>query len=247
MDASWWIGGNSGRIIIDPWLHGPEIDYAGWFNTQWLQTPPLDYADIPEWDAIVITQKYSDHFHADSLGTLNPSVVYASTRAAKKVNRLLPSATVHTFTSKALRYECGDLTMTYLPTRQRTEPFYDALYIDDGKQGIFFAPHGLEVDAEHLAAIKDRPPCTLLISPYNHYRLPKIFGGTVTPGLAGLEALINTITPKQVSRTHDEPKRSRGIIGRLARIDHVTRERIKGTPWLAPLDLSIPNYEEVEL
>ena len=247
MDASWWFGHHNNGLLVDPWLHGPEADYATWFNTQWHRTPPLDYEALPPWTAVVITQKYADHFHAETLLRLRPTHLYVSFRVAAKVRRLLPNATVDVFSDESAQYTHGSFTLTYLPTRRRLEPFYDALYLDDGQHGVCFAPHGLDVDLDHKEAIADRPACSLLIAPYNHYRLPALLGGTVTPGLDGLKTLMKAMSPDRVCRTHDELKAHRGLIGRLARIDHVLPERIRSTPWLAPLDMQLNGYTEAQL
>ncbi len=72
MDNSFFIEMSGWKILIDPWLEGTEVDYFEWFNMQWHRTPPLPYSDIPDFDTVLITQKYPDHFHIKTLKKLAP-------------------------------------------------------------------------------------------------------------------------------------------------------------------------------
>ena len=72
MDNSWSISLGGQRLLIDPWLHGVEVDYFAWFNKQWHRTPPIAYEDVQDFDAVLITQKYPDHFHPETLLRLKP-------------------------------------------------------------------------------------------------------------------------------------------------------------------------------
>ena len=77
MDNSLFLEISGWKVLIDPWLEGTEVDFFGWFNTQWHRTPPLPYEQIPAFDTVLITQKYPDHFHAETLKKLNPGHIIA--------------------------------------------------------------------------------------------------------------------------------------------------------------------------
>ncbi len=247
MDGSWWIGDGVSGLLIDPWLHGTEVDYAGWFNTQWHATPPISYDELPLWNAVLITQKYPDHFHKETLLRLKPDIVFATFRVADAVRKLLPMADVRVFSLENPQHSWKGITMTLLPTRRRIDPFYDALYIDVREHGVLFAPHGIMLDEAHWSLLHNRPACSLLLAPYNLYRLPTLLGGTVSPGLPGLRTLVNAVGPRVVCRSHDEMKHGTGLVSRLARIDDVTEEIIRNTSWLSPLHLTLTDYREVAL
>ena len=243
MDGSFWFTSRGTGILVDPWLHGHEIDYASWFNTQWHATPPMEYQEVPDWRAVLITQKYPDHFHKETLLRLMPTRVYASRRVAAAVQKLLPDATVHEL-AEGSPQRLDHMTLTFLPTRRRVDPFYDAVYLDDGESGVLIAPHGLDIDARHQTQLATRPSCKLVLAPYNRYKLPALLGGLVSPGLSGIQHLIEVLSPTAICRCHDELKESYGLIGRLAQITEVTEEHIRDIPWLVHRHVELPDYRE---
>ena len=119
------------------------------------------------------------------------------------------------------------------------------LLIDDGKESMLFAPHGLTIDQGHRSHVDKAPPCKLLISPFNRYKLPSLLGGTVTPGLEGLEHLIEAVDPQVVVQTHDELKEGKGLIPALASIRVFHPEDAKKLPWLAKRFMDIRDYQPV--
>ena len=243
MDGSWWLAFGGIKLLIDPWLEGTEIDYAGWFNTQWHQTPPIPYEDVPESDAIFITQKYPDHFHPETLSQLRPKHLIGPSSIEKKLKRFFPEAKVDSLHANSKPLKLGDVTIHMLPTRRKIDPIYDAFLLDDGHESIVVAPHGLTVDEGHRETIQQASDCTLLISPYNRYQLPKLLGGTVLPGLEGLKALIEDVKPRFVARTHDEPKHGKGLIPRLSKITVCGPQEIAENPWLAERHLELEDYD----
>ena len=54
MDNSLFLEISGWKVLIDPWLEGTEVDFFGWFNTQWHRTPPLPYEQIPAFDTVLI-------------------------------------------------------------------------------------------------------------------------------------------------------------------------------------------------
>ena len=247
MDSTWLLTLGGTTLLVDPWLHGSEVDYAGWFNTQWHRTPPLPYRDIPTYDAVLITQKYPDHYHADTLAKLSPKVVFAPASLGKRLRTLLPDADLHLFEGSQSVVLFRELTLTHLPTRRRIDPIYDAFLVDDGKESVCIAPHGLAVDAAHQTVVDRASPCKLLISPFNRYSLPALLGGTVTPGLEGLEQLIDALAPEHVVQTHDELKEGKGLIPKIASITVFDPSHAPHLPWLADRFLNVPDYQAVEL
>ena len=116
MDGSWWLAFGGIKLLIDPWLEGTEIDYAGWFNTQWHRTPPLAYSDLPSYDAVLITQKYPDHYHEETLTKLSPDIIFAPASLGKRLRRLLPDSEVHLFDKENREQSYRGVTLTHLPS-----------------------------------------------------------------------------------------------------------------------------------
>ncbi|MGB5323449.1 MBL fold metallo-hydrolase, partial [Lutimonas sp.] len=100
MDNSFFMNISGWKILIDPWLEGTEVDYFEWFNTQWHRTAPLPFNEIPAFDTILITQKYPDHFHQETLKKLNPKHIIAPKSLENKLKNLFPSSKIEGLDSK---------------------------------------------------------------------------------------------------------------------------------------------------
>ena len=72
MDNSWHLEFGNTRVLVDPWLKGAEVDFFSWFNKQSHSTASVSISDVPTYDVVLITQKYPDHFHIETLLELNP-------------------------------------------------------------------------------------------------------------------------------------------------------------------------------
>jgi len=247
MDNAWHIHFGAQSLLIDPWLEGVEVDYFGWFNTQWHRTPPLDYASVPHADAVLITQKYPDHCHPPTLRRLRPRQIIAPASLQQRLAKLLPKATVHALDADTPVVQFGDVSIRHLPTRRRIDPMYDAFVLDDGATSVFLAPHGFDLDEQHLTALKGMSPCSLVMGPFNRYRLPALLGGIVAPGLDSLRRLCETLQPKHIARTHDEDKHASGFVHRLARVERFDKGALEEHPWLADRWLQLSDYTPVVL
>ena len=246
MDNSWHLTVGGLRLLVDPWLVGPEVDYAGWFNTQWHATPAVPPDQVPDWDAVLITQKYPDHLHPQTLTALAPGRVLAPEWMATRVQSCCPRATVVPIPAAGWVEEAG-VRVHWLSTRRRMDPIYEGVILDDGLRSVCFVPHGLDLDADHLAILRDCSPVVGLFSTHDLYQLPSWLGGQVAPGLGGLEALVQAVQPQWVVRTHDEPKRATGLVPRMARIRRFDPAEVPGLDWLAERWLDVPDYTPVDL
>lgn len=248
MDNSFIIDINGLRILVDPWLEGTEVDFVGWFNTQWHRTPPMSYKDLPDYDVVLITQKYPDHFHAETLKKLRPKHVIAPKSIETKLKNLLPSAKVEGLDAdqaKGLKDTCK---VTFLGSGRRVDPIYDAFLLDNGKESVFIATHGFRLKPEDLETLKLASPCQLLISPFNYYKLPFFLGGVVSPGLKGVKHLCEHINPVKVIATHDEDKHATGIVSKFAKIQRPssTKELMTYT-WLKNRYLEVKDYHQIQI
>ena len=247
MDTSWFVEMSATGLLIDPWLEGSEVDYAPWFNTQWHRTPPLPYAELPAYDAVLITQKYADHCHEATLKRLQPAMVLAPASLKTKLSRWLPQARCSFFNEQHRQRHVKAITVTQLPSRRRLDPIYDAFIVSDGNQALCIANHGFGLDAEHDTQLEQLGPCDVLLSAFNRYQLPKLLGGVVTPGLDGLQTLVEALAPRVVIQSHDEDKHARGLIPKLARIKRFDPTTGAQLPWLQERYMDLSHYEAIRL
>ena len=100
MDNSFILEIGDWKILVDPWLEGTEVDYFGWFNTQWHRTPPMPIEQVPDYDTVLITQKYPDHFNSETLRKLRPDHIIAPKSLNKKLGKILPGSKIDALDSK---------------------------------------------------------------------------------------------------------------------------------------------------
>jgi L-ascorbate metabolism protein UlaG (beta-lactamase superfamily) len=248
MDNSWSIEFAGLKILIDPWLIGEEIDFFSWFNTQWHKTKPVSPAAVGSFDLILITQKYPDHFHKETLKLLNPPHIICPASIKASIQTLLPNCEVQSFNKGIQKVLNTELNIHFLPTSRKIDPIYDALILENEKQSIFVATHGFTAHEKWKAKISSLPPIHLLLSPFDHYQLPFFLGGTVAPGIEGLKQLVKNINPQYVIATHDEDKHAKGLVQAFAKITKPPSiEKLNQDPVLQDKIRNINNYETLEL
>ncbi len=218
MDNSWFININGTRILIDPWLLGAEVDFFPWFNKQWHRTPPIDLEQVPTFDWVLITQKYPDHFHPETLNQLPIKRMVVPKSIEKKAKKVLPQVEIINFNNGLPMLFGSSVNLHFLPSKRRIDPIYDALILEDGEHSVFIASHGFSLDELQKEWVKTLPPFELLIAPFNLFELPKILGGTVSPGIESVKKLRQETQSKKVVATHDEDKHAEGIVIKLAKV-----------------------------
>ena len=246
MDNSLFLEISGWKVLIDPWLEGTEVDFFGWFNTQWHRTPPLPYEQIPAFDTVLITQKYPDHFHAETLKKLNPGHIIAPRSLKGKIEHLLPGASLTTLDSIDSQVMVNNVEVTFLPTQRKIDPIYDAFILDDGKESVFLATHGFQTSDKEIEQIKKASACRLLINPFNYYKLPFFLGGVVSPGMDGVRHLCEVLHPKKVIATHDEDKHAKGLVSKFAKVIRPSStEALQKVPWLGDRYLELNHYQKI--
>lgn len=248
MDNSFFVEIGGWKLLIDPWLEGTEVDFFGWFNTQWHRTAPLSYEKVPSFDTVLITQKYPDHFHKKTLQKLNPKQVIAPKSLKNKLKKLLPVATLILLDSEKNEAKVNNVNIHFLPTKRKIDPIYDAFILDDGQESIFIATHGFQTSAENLETLKSVSNCKLLITPFNRYELPVLLGGIVSPGIEGVKHLCEILQPNNVIATHDEDKHAKGLVSKFAKITRPSStESLLEIPWLKKRYQEINHYKLIQL
>jgi hypothetical protein len=155
MDNSWLIKINNLSILIDPWFTGAEIDYFKWFNMQWHRHTPIALEEVPHYDWIIITQKFPDHFHAETLSKLNPKNVIAPLSIRKKIQELLPAANIIFVQNDNPSIQLEEATIQWFNSNKKIDPRFDAMAIHNNEESIFVATHGFEFSKEQKN-IKDK-------------------------------------------------------------------------------------------
>ena len=248
MDNSFLLEMSGWKILIDPWLEGTEVDYFSWFNTQWHRTPPLAYEDMPDFDTVLITQKYPDHFHEETLKRLSPKHIISPKTLEKKLKNIFPSAKIESLDASNRFTEFNRHKVTFLGTKRKIDPIYDAFIIDDGEVSIFVSTHGFRFNNIDLELLNQSSPCQLLITPFNYYSLPFFLGGVVSPGLKGVEYLCETLNPKKVIATHDEDKHATGLVSKFAKIKRPSStENLLKYAWLNNRYLEVNHYNRINI
>lgn len=244
MDNSWLLEMQGLRILVDPWLEGVEIDYFGWFNTQWHRSKPMAYEDLPAYDVVLITQKYPDHFHPQTLLKLQPKKVLAPKSIEAKLKALLPQSEIIAMHTAHSLFEENNVRIQWYPTNRKIDPIYDAFLIEDKQEALFLATHGYFINQQE---IQNTSPIKLLISPFNYFKLPFYLGGTVSPGIEGLKHLNEKLHPQFIVATHDEDKHAKGLVIKMATVKRIFSEDLRQDPALSDKVLELNHYNPIQL
>ena len=246
MDTTWLLQLGKFRLLVDPWLKGVEVDYAPWFNKQWHRTAPTRVTEVEEFDAVLVTQKYADHCHIPTLRDLSPPHILAPKSLRRKLERWMPQASVRYFDANRDALVLGTMEIQRLPNHHRFGPTYDSYLISSDAESILIANHGLTINNEILDIFDNKRP-NVLLSPFNLYRLPRLVGGLVSPGLPALKELVEALRPRFVIATHDEDKHARGLIPTLSKVNVFDHQMVDKFPWLEGRYLNISDYNPVSL
>ncbi len=248
MDTSLFLEIGGWKLLIDPWLEGTEVDFFGWFNTQWHRTTPISFEELPEYDTVLITQKYPDHFHLQTLKKLGPSHIIAPKSLENQIRKNLPDSRLTVMDANNRRIKVDKVGLTFLPTRRKVDPIYDAFLLDDGERSVFLAPHGYQFDDQSRGVVEGASPCQLLVTPFNRYELPFFLGGTVSPGLEGVQDLCAVLSPKKVMAVHDEDKHATGLVSKLAKITRPSStQALRKLPWLGDRYFELNDYRPIQI
>lgn len=243
MDNSWFLSMDSCRLVIDPWLMGVEVDFFPWFNTQWHKTAPISLEEVPDFDAVLITQKYPDHFHPETLKKLRPKKIIAPKSIGKKLRSILPESEILVLDKKNPVTELLGVKIQFLSTSRKIDPIYDAFLLDTGRESVFLATHGFHPSPSQVETLTQASPCALLVNPFNHYELPVFLGGVVAPGLEGVEQLCKLLQPLKVVATHDEDKHAKGLVSKFAKITLPGPvAELSNLPWLGKRFVHLSDY-----
>lgn len=221
MDTSWALTWNRTSVLIDPWLLGSEVDGFSWFNEQWHATPPVAIDDLGDYQSILVSQKYSDHCHRQTLEALHPVPLIATPSASKRLRREMPSQEIRILPELCSGnwLDEGSLKMAYLDPVRIIDPIYNGVVIRHGQEVIVYFPHGFTLRAPQLEILKSYD-VLILITSFSTFRLPVFLGGASNPGKENALKLVEALSPRKVVHTHDENKHARGLVKKLAKVEY---------------------------
>lgn len=241
-DSSWLLEIGGLRLILDPWLVGPEVDGAAFINRQWLSAPALPPTSPTLHDSvhgILVSLPFSDHCHLDTLQALNPATpIFCAPAALGKVRKHFaarPQLGRHVQSISAIAALGAGLTplgpgvsvVGVLPSL--LDPTHAGLCIVSDTDGsVLLLPHGLASTSPHVARLDGliTRPLTLMAT-CTTYRLPMVLGGTVNLGLAAAKALCDRLQAEVFVDTHSEQKRAEGMISSVATVTYAAREEVE--------------------
>lgn len=246
MDSSWawtWAGT---RFIVDPWLVGSEVDGFRWLNEQWHTTEPVDPQDLERPGAYLISQSYNDHCHRQTLEALPEAPLLASAKAARLLRRWFPEREITTLPDLVAAgwLDWNGFRLATLHPGRKRDPVYYGLLLARGEEAIAYFAHGFALKPAQLAALQGLR-IRLLITTCIDFRLPELLGGHVNPGPENAHRLAEQLRPDYLLNTHDEQKRMKGLVARMARVRYPGAGELRTT--LGPAFRTLEGYEEMVL
>ena len=239
MDNSWEIHWGKERILLDPWLIGPEIDGFKQFNMQWLSQPAVALDQIAEPNRIVISQPYSDHCHELTLHEMPSSV------NIEGVDRAIKRLTKQGFSGVGAIGDFDEsLKVNVMRPYKAKPPLYEALVISLNNDYIFYAPHGFGLHPSQMEEFRGKT-CRLLITTFTDFRLPFFLGGVINPGADAALRLAQQLGAEYVTNTHDDAKPGKGLVLKLAKVEYPNWDMIVFSP--PQKRLVAENYDWMEI
>jgi hypothetical protein len=202
-DSSWWWEIDGKSVIVDPWFSPSQVDLAPWFSEQFHVTEQPKVNELPKADFIFISHPFTDHCNKETLLQFSPEIpVIALSSVRSKIQKWNHFKTL-------LSLEEAPVSISYLKPKSIFDLVHGA-YVFTAKSGksLIYSPHGSQFS--HL------PKADVLITTTIRYYLPFWLGGTVNLGWDVAIKNAELCEAKTILSTHDEPKRGKGMVAKLA-------------------------------
>jgi hypothetical protein len=122
--------------------------------------------------------------------------------------------------------------------------YFGVLIADANDNGIFYTPHGFELKSAQKLFLQ-RFNLKLLLTTFTDFELPGIMGGRVNPGMENVRHLLTTLQPTFVLNTHDEPKKMKGLVNKLSKVQYPNWEAVQSE--LGPQFIATPDYRPIKI
>lgn len=230
MDSSWALAWAETTVLIDPWLVGSEVDGFSWFNEQWHATAPVPPDELGDYQAVLISQSYSDHCHRQTLEALKTTKLVSTPSAVKRLTREMPGREIHILPELTSGHwlEEGSLKLAYLDPGRKIDPIYNGIVIRSGSQVVIYFPHGFTLSEAQLKNLQQFE-VEVLITSFSRFKLPALLGGAVNPGKENALKLVEALNPRKVVHTHDENKHAKGLVKRIAKVDYPDPQQLEAS------------------
>ena len=226
MDNSWMIHWNDTKIVLDPWLVGTEVDGFRWFNEQWHATKPMSIEELSSFDAVIVSQPYSDHCHTETLKKIQHATpIFAAKNTATRIKKEWDEA-MPTVLEDNTWMPFNEFKIMMMKSENWINSFYDAIVIAHEDEAIFYAAHGFKPSLAQLNLLA-KFNIRLLITTFTYFKLPFFLGGTVNPGYEAALRLANQLQAKKIMNTHDEQKPGKGLVLRIAKTKYQETKSIE--------------------
>jgi hypothetical protein len=247
-DTSWLIIFDGFKILLDPWLFGPQTDYFRYFSTQ-EHAVPSSMQNISrdldvQIDAIIISHEFTDHCHEETLRSLSATIpVFATTNASKLIRRWhhfqhvynipLLNDRFEKFTLSMLNEQQSELNMPdtisvgYIPEKgfMAMPSLHGATCISflvNNLQwhSLLYIPHG----CKHSSILEwfDQQSdvnVSILLQGFNRVYNPIWLGGLISYGCDEAAKLAVTVKARHWIATHDEDKVASGLVSKFLKRD----------------------------
>lgn len=203
-DSSWWWEIDGKSFIIDPWFSPSQVDLAPWFSEQFHVTEQPQVGELERPDFIFISHPFTDHCNKETLLQFSAEIpIIALPTVQRKIQKWNHFTTF-------LSLEEAPVSISYFKPTSLFDLVHGA-YVFKEKSGksLIYSPHG--------SKFSNLPNSDLLITTTIRYYLPFWLGGTVNLGWKVALKNADLSQASVVLSTHDEPKKGKGLVARLAK------------------------------
>ena len=232
-DSSFLLCIGSLRLVIDPWLTGPEIDGFSLFNTAEHTSECVQPKDIGgRIDGILVSLPFSDHCHEITLSMFPAAVpIYACSGAARRIrqdHRLAHHRLIE-LSASPTQIGCSGVFVRAIPTSGILDFTHSGLVIEDSTRRVVYSPHGLHLSGgtSHFLAGLPIKTCICLMVTCSEYSPPLILGGKVNLGFEAALKVINAIGARSILDIHSEQKSTSGLIPSVSSSSYLTNAELK--------------------
>ena len=203
-DSSWWWEIDGKSFVVDPWFSPSQIDLAPWFSEQFHVTDQPEVSELEQPDFIFVSHPFTDHCNKETLLQFSADIpVIAMPSVQRKIRKWNHFTTF-------LTPDEAPVSISYLEPKSLLDLVHGAfVFREKSGKSLIYSPHGSQ--------FSNLPKADVLITTTIRYYLPFWLGGTVNLGwdVAIKNADLSEATA--VLSTHDEPKRGKGLVAKLAR------------------------------
>lgn len=203
-DSSWWWEIDGYSIVVDPWFSPSQIDLAPWFSEQFHVTPQPEVGQLKTPDFIFISHPFTDHCNKETLLQFSPEIpIFAPPSVLRKIRKW-------NHFKRILSLEEAPVQIRYLRPSSLFDLVHGAFLVNEktGKS-LIYSPHGSQFE--------NLPIADILMTTTIRYDLPFWLGGTVNLGWEIALKNAELCKATTIIPTHDENKRGKGLVTRLAK------------------------------